>query len=143
GRHFDGVPFNMVRNRSGKCRFFDQEWHLKPTLELGYIVFRGLRDSLARVTSCAEPAQETPLELHRLITVVLARLGILVTQTEIDRYVMMERQVQAWVQGRTAHEATPENLQAEWRRTLQQRAPAERATLIRERLTLTEQIALA
>jgi len=136
GRHFDLAPFNMVRDSSGETHFFDQEWSLKPTVELGYLVVRGLRDSLFRMTSCAPPAAHTPHNVNELVVGVLAELGILQTRPEIDRYTLMESQIQAWVQGRAAPTMSAEAAQAQWNSTLKLRAPAERDALVRERQTL-------
>lgn len=136
GRHFDLVPFNMVRDASGETHFVDQEWSLTPTVELGYLVVRGLRDSLRRVTSCAQPAANTPDNVNQLIVDVLAELGILLTRAEIERYALMESQIQAWFKGRAASEMSAEAAQAQWNVTLKQRVPAERAVLVKERQAL-------
>ena len=126
GRYFDLAPFNMVRDASGETQFFDQEWFLIPSVELGYLVVRGLRASLFRVTSCAQPAADTPHNVNQLIVSVLAELGILLTRAEIDRYTLMEGQLQAWVQGQAAPTMSTDAAQAQWNAALKQRVPVER-----------------
>lgn len=133
GSHFDAAPFNMVRDAFGKTTFFDQEWHIKPKIEFGYIVFRGLKDSLMRVTSYAPPAAGTPLNANQLIVAILADMGVFVTKIEFDRYALMESQVQAWVQGRLDVMPADEAISRSWAAALHVRSAVEREALARER----------
>jgi hypothetical protein len=83
----------------GRLQFFDQEWRIKSDIEIGFVLFRGLRDSLARVTSCAAPAAGTPHKGVELIQAILAYNGISLTEFDIRRYQQFEWRIQKWVQG--------------------------------------------
>ncbi len=136
GTHFDATPFNMVRDADGTAHFFDQEWRLTPAVEFGYVVFRGLRDSLARVSSCAKPATGTPARINDLVVGILAECGVLLTRPDVDRYTLMEGQVQAWVQGRTASNMTDADAALHWNSALTERLPVQRNVLAQETRSL-------
>ena len=136
GTHFDATPFNLVRDANGTAHFFDQEWQLTPTVEFGYVVYRGLRDSLARVSSCAKPAAGTPIRINDLVVGILAECGVLLTRPDIDRYALMEGQIQAWVQGRSASTMTATDAANYWTVALTERQPVQRDALAQEARSL-------
>jgi SAM-dependent methyltransferase len=133
GRYFDAAPFNMICAADGACRFIDQEWRLRPDIEFGYLVYRGLRDSLGRVTSSATPEKNTTVNINLLISAVLAELGVMLTSIELDRFSLLEQQVQSWAQGLTAESVSDDWIANMRNRALNQRAPRDRAALIQER----------
>ncbi|UVF18354.1 methyltransferase domain-containing protein [Microvirga terrae] len=98
GALFDATPLNAVMDK-GELHFFDQEWHIKEDIEIGFILFRGLRDSIIRITSCAAPLAGTPTNVVNLILDVLAYNGVSLTESDIKRYQQLEWRVQRWVQG--------------------------------------------
>ena len=132
GRHFDATPFNMTRDESDDTHFFDQEWQLTPAPELGYLVYRGLRDSLCRISSWAVPAAGTPTGINDIVVGILAECGVLVTRPDINRYVLMEGQVQAWVQGRLESSMSQDDAAHTWTVKRQERLPAQRNALVRD-----------
>lgn len=144
GAHFDLAPFNMVRSKDGEIHFFDQEWHLKPQLEFGYVIYRGLRDSFARLTSCAAPAQGTPIRINDIIVNVLAYNGALLSRADVDRYAVMEGQIQSWVQGRPSSDMTLADAEHAWAGALTERLSIKRNVLtqqiqsLRDNLNATE-----
>jgi 2-polyprenyl-3-methyl-5-hydroxy-6-metoxy-1,4-benzoquinol methylase len=133
GRFFDAAPFNLIQLTKGACCFVDQEWRLMPDVEFGFLVFRGLRDSLMRVTSSAAAAPNTPSNVNVLISTILAELGVMVTKIELDRFSLMEQQVQSWIQGRVAEDISEDLIAGFRNSSLHQRAPLDRASLIQER----------
>lgn len=129
GRLFDATPFNSVMDERGKLVFFDQEWRLSPSLELGFIIFRGLRDSILKVTSYSMPAAGTPMNINRLVMAILADLGVTITKVEIEGYVSLESRIQKWVLGQ-CDEAVNESLNEYfWTSSLNVRVESDRATL--------------
>lgn len=98
GALFDATPLNAALSK-GQLHFFDQEWRIKEGVEIGFILFRGLRDSIARITSCAAPLAGTPTNVVGLILEILAYNGVSLTTSDISRYQQLEWRVQRWVQG--------------------------------------------
>ncbi len=140
GRCFDLMPLNMLRGPEGDTHFVNQEWRLIPTVELGYLVVRGLSDSLRMVPSCATPIAGTPHGINLISIGVLAELGIMVARAEFDRYALMEAQAQAWVHGRSVPDLTADMVQAQWNLVIPVREPVERAELARQQRRLRETI---
>lgn len=99
GSLFDATPLNAAVDSDGQLQFFDQEWRIKSAIEIGFVLFRGLRDSLARITSCAAPLAGTPQKGVELIQAILAYNGISLTESDIRRHQQLEWRVQRWVQG--------------------------------------------
>jgi 2-polyprenyl-3-methyl-5-hydroxy-6-metoxy-1,4-benzoquinol methylase len=133
GRYFDAAPFNLICPADGAPRFIDQEWRLRPDVELGFLVFRGLRDSLFRVTSSAAQAADTSANINLLISAVLSELGVMVTKIELDRFTLLELQVQGWVQGHAAEDVSDDWVANMRSVAMNRRAPLDRASLIQER----------
>jgi hypothetical protein len=132
GKHFDATPFNMTQEASGDVHFFDQEWHLTEALELGYLIYRGLRDSLARVSSYAQPAAGTPVKINDMVIGILAECGVPLTRPDIDRYALVEGQIQAWVQGRAVSTMTEADASNYWAIERRDRLPSQRKALVKE-----------
>lgn len=87
GRFLDASAFNMIEGQ-GEGTFFDLEWNPWPEVDLNYVLFRGLYQSLARVNSVAQPHKSTTLSLTGLTAQVVERLSG--TAVEVDRYLMQE-----------------------------------------------------
>jgi SAM-dependent methyltransferase len=113
---FDATPLNTAMDSDGRLQFFDQEWRIKSDIEIGFVLFRGLRDSLARITSCAAPVAGTPLKGVELIQAILTYNGISITEADILRYQQLEWRVQRWVQGEPDAQPSDEMLPnpADW-----------------------------
>ena len=136
GTHFDAMPFNMIRNADGTAHFFDQEWRLKPKVEFGYIVCRGLQVSLGLVSSCAEPAPGTPARISDIVLNILAQNGVLLVQSDLNRYALMEGQLHAWTRGRIASQFKAADAENIWSGRLTERLPIQRNVLARQVQTL-------
>jgi len=99
GKYFDAVPFNFCLKEDGALVLFDDEWQVKPDLELGFLLYRGFRDSILRISNVATPASGVPLNINRLYMAVLARLGVLISAEDINGHVFIEQRIQRWVAG--------------------------------------------
>ncbi|MGE8499339.1 MAG: glycosyltransferase [Pseudomonas sp.] len=87
GRFLDASAFNMIEG-AGDGTFFDLEWNPWPEVDLNYVLFRGLYQSLARTNNVAQPHKSTTLALTDLTAQVVERLSG--TAVEVDRYLMQE-----------------------------------------------------
>ena len=110
GRYLDAIPGNMICQADGATRFIDQEWRSVQDIEFGFLMFRGLKDSLSRITSCAAPAPGTRANVNGLIADVFAELGVKVPRAEIDRLLLLELEVHCWVQGRNKEDISEETM---------------------------------
>ena len=136
GANFDAMPFNMIRSADGTVHFFDQEWRLKPEVEFGYIVCRGLQVSLSLVSSCAEPAPGAPARISDIVLNILAQNGVLLVQSDLNRYALMEGQLHAWTRGRMASQFKAADAENIWSGRLTERLPIQRNALARQVQTL-------
>lgn len=136
GKYFDAAPFNLAVDSEGNKYFFDQEWALTPDLEFGYIVFRGLRDSIYRIFSFAPPAAGTPLHINHLAIAVLEHIGVFLTRAQIDRFNEIEIRVQHWVQGQSASYVAPEAIAESWNASITLRSSADRNSLAKNNQSL-------
>ncbi|WP_245303915.1 class I SAM-dependent methyltransferase [Pseudorhodoplanes sinuspersici] len=136
GAHFDAMPFNMIRNADGTVHFFDQEWRLKPQLEFGYIIYRGLRDSLIRVSSCAASAVGTTARINDIVINILAQNGAILSRADVNRYAAMEGQIQSWIQGRITSNMSLADAERAWTTAITERLTIQRGVLAQEVQTL-------
>lgn len=136
GVHFDATPFNMIRNPDGTVHFFNQEWRLKPKIEFGYIVCRGLQVSLGLVSSCAEPTPGTPARISDIVLNILAHSCVHLVQSDLNRYAVQEVQLHAWTRGQTASPFKAADAENIWSGRLPERLPIQRNALARQVQTL-------
>ena len=101
GRYFDAVPRNMIVTPDGLPRFFDQEWQLRLSMELGFLLYRGLMLSLLGLVQVAPPRLGTPLQVLPLFYRLAHSLGIWLIDADIRRYIAYENDIQRWVSGAT------------------------------------------
>lgn len=88
GEYLDACPFNFIDGIEGESSFFDLEWNCWPTVELDFVLFRGVFHALSRVGTVARPFAGTPLGLPQLTRLVVESLtGRLV---QVERYLEME-----------------------------------------------------
>ncbi|SMX25184.1 class I SAM-dependent methyltransferase [Boseongicola aestuarii] len=84
----DAIPKNLIVDDSGVGHFFDLEWKAESKLELGYVLVRGLADSLASVESARKSKHSS--DLTSLIGDLCAGLGVPLKRAEI--YVQLEKE---------------------------------------------------
>jgi len=128
GRYFDATPFNAISDQNGKLRLFDQEWRAKSPLEIGFILFRGLKGSIVRITSYAEPKPDTPRNINRLVMAVLAHQGVLISKGDVERYDELELRFQKWINGELDEQINERLIQEFWTSSLNIRPSAHQVT---------------
>lgn len=102
GDAIDLVPHNLVQDGDGNPRFIDLEWRAAQPLPLGYLAFRGLLELVAGCVSVARPFDERHAEVPRFIADAMRQCGseLLLLDTDIERYLDMERHFQQVATGR-------------------------------------------
>ncbi|MFM0324045.1 class I SAM-dependent methyltransferase [Caballeronia glebae] len=101
-RFVEALPRNLVVSDDGAPHFFGLEWAYGESIELGYLLFRGLYCSLAELRSVAVPAAGTATRYDALFTRALNSLGADVQPAVLARYVAEERDFELRTQGRSA-----------------------------------------
>ena len=99
GALFDWTPLNCIETGAGQLTFFDKEWTIESDLTLSYVILRGLFGSLASVSSCAKPAEGTPLEIMPLLREAMRMQSIGITDEHVEKYIAQESSVQHWING--------------------------------------------
>lgn len=94
----DALPFNMIRQESGKVIYFDQEWIANEPISMGYIAFRGVFHSLLRITSFASTRFYHNNNLGRFTLDVLQSIGFDCDEQDLDAYLHQEARFMAFVQ---------------------------------------------
>lgn len=128
GRAFDMVPQNLVVNEQG-AHFFDVEWSVNQKLPLGVVMVRGLRDSVAKLSSCAYTANDVTFKVNELVLSISAGLGVLISKSQLNAMAELDLRVQAWVRGDAAAAIDLDSIERDWSRTLIVRNPADRDLL--------------
>jgi hypothetical protein len=123
GRYLDAIPSNMICQADGAARFIDQEWRSAEDIGFGFLMFRGLKDSLSRIMSCAAPARGTPVNVNGLISDVFAELGVKVPRAEFDRLSLLELEFHCWVQGHNKEDMSEETIRLSRNACLRPRMP--------------------
>ena len=100
GNYFDAVPFNLIRDHSGAYHFIDQEWTLTAGIELQFLIYRGLKESLFKLSCVAPPQAGTPTNIHRLIKAALAQLGLLISDGDLRRFEELGQRIHNWAYGK-------------------------------------------
>ncbi|MDR5804193.1 glycosyltransferase [Caballeronia sp. LZ001] len=101
GRLVDGLPRNLIVSGE-QARFFDLEWKLGESIELGYLLFRGAYCSLWELRSVAAPAEGTSLHFRALFEAALARTSVTVGDDALERFARTERDFQQSTAGRSS-----------------------------------------
>ena len=102
GEAIDLVPHNLVQDANGDPRFIDLEWRAAQQLPLGYIAFRGLLEIVGGCVSVARPYDPEHGEVGQFIAGAMRQCGadLLLLDTDIERYLEMERRFQFAVSNR-------------------------------------------
>ncbi|GHT81632.1 hypothetical protein AGMMS49543_04590 [Betaproteobacteria bacterium] len=89
GNYLDAAPNNWIIHPDGSAAFIDLEWEMPFALPLEFILFRSLFLTLHRVTSCARPAQDVPLNLGQLTMMTLDHLNIRINAPDMDNFLFI------------------------------------------------------
>lgn len=128
GRAFDMIPQNLIVNGAERS-FFDAEWSVGADFPFGTVVIRGLRDSIAKITSCAFTATGAPHSVNELVLAILAHLGWLVSKSEFDAMAEFDLRIQSWVRGSESGSIDLSSVGRDWEKVLNVRNPADRDLL--------------
>ena len=101
-RLVDALPRNLIVADDGRRQFFDLEWKLGDTIELGYMLFRGLYCSMWELRTVARPAEGTSLRFQPLFEGILAKLGAVLPAGALERYAFEEAKFQRNTAGRSS-----------------------------------------
>jgi SAM-dependent methyltransferase len=102
----DAVPANLLFDGTMPTSFIDLEWNTGEEVSLGYIVFRGLLNSLLKISCFYPPADEKNVNMDYLITRVSESLNLDMSQELIGDYVARENNFQTLVHGPQAKDLT-------------------------------------
>lgn len=94
GEFVDAIPRNLSFDHTETPHFFDQEWKLNEPLEIGFLVYRGIFDSLETLMNCAKPVAGVSLNRLALFQHFTRSLGWKVSPDDIRRYAHLE--VRIW-----------------------------------------------
>jgi GT2 family glycosyltransferase/Flp pilus assembly protein TadD/SAM-dependent methyltransferase len=100
GNLIDAIPRNLIVQANDEAVFMDKEWSATFPLELGYIVFRGLFLSLLDVKTIADSKHSLPAERTKLFKIIAKSLGLLISDSDLERYLKVESNFQEWVSGK-------------------------------------------
>ena len=91
GRLIEALPEKMVVGAGMRTGFIDQDLTIDHPLELGFLLFRGLRRSLLVCQQIAPPAGGRELTINRLGQTVASLLGVPLSEGDLARYDEMEK----------------------------------------------------
>ncbi len=92
GGEIDLVPHNLVQATDGRLVYIDREWHQTAPLALGFLLFRGLFETLASAPPVARPFEPTHLQCRVFIAELLALLhpALILDEARIEAYLARE-----------------------------------------------------
>lgn len=98
----DCTPFNLIYDEEkNSLTAIDLEWVANEPQSIGYIVFRGLLGSLAKIKSFALPSPEVLSSCFEILLNVMNCLGFDVKKENILEWLEQENLLQCAVQGKT------------------------------------------
>ncbi len=103
-RLLDATPFNLA-GPDNRLRFFDLEWQPAWPVEYGFVVFRGLFWSLARLRSVATGPLTGQTTVRAVTMDVLHAAGLHVSDADAERYLDLEAALQEQTSGVAAPQA--------------------------------------
>ncbi len=101
GACIDMLPHNLIEDAQGGLHFIDLEWTREAGIPLGYLLFRGLFETLSACPPVARPHDEAELSFVTFMERVIETLrpGLLACTPIFASCVEMEREFQAAVSG--------------------------------------------
>jgi len=92
GGEIDIVPHNLVQAVDGSLVYIDREWRKAEPLSLGFLLFRGLFETLSSCPPVARPFDSTQLQYRVFISELLALLhpALILDEARIDAYLAQE-----------------------------------------------------
>jgi len=104
GDCIDLLPHNLVVATDGTARFIDREWEREDGITLGYLVFRGLFETLSACPPVARPHDADELSFPVFIARLMATAGpgFAPDAARLQDYLRQEETLQRIVSGRAA-----------------------------------------
>lgn len=93
GSLFDCIPQNLVITDNNEAIFIDQEWEVKDSLQLGYLLTRALFPALHGAAHCAIGPDTFDGSRLGLFLAVTSKLGWSLTQETVEAYANHETQI--------------------------------------------------
>ena len=102
GSSIDLLPHNLILAGDGTAHFIDHEWTREGGVPLGYLVFRGLFETLSACPPVARPHDEGELSFLTFITRLMATAGagFELSAQRLQAYLELESGFQRAVAGR-------------------------------------------
>src|SRR5690606_22542867 len=104
GESIDLLPHNLILCADGSACFIDHEWAREGGVTLGYLVFRGLFETLSACPPVARPQDEAELGFPAFIGRLMATAGpgFELSGDRLQSYLDLESEFQRAVTGRGA-----------------------------------------
>ena len=102
GMYFDVIPQNLIKNNKGNYETIDMEWEYQSEIELGYLIFRALINTMSMLKRIGFPAIKTyekNINYIDFIKNIFKEYGFNLSFQELKRYSDLESQVQEFVSG--------------------------------------------
>jgi len=84
-KYIDAIPINLITQENG-FRFIDLEISLNHDIEWGYLIFRGIYVSLARLSSVAVPKDSQYTKIENILYALFSYLGYELNPDKLDQY---------------------------------------------------------
>lgn len=75
GNYIDATPFNLIIDKNGMGHFFDLKWDFGSAIPIQLVILRGLYIAMTRITFCAKPHQDVPINILNISADVMRTLG--------------------------------------------------------------------
>ncbi len=99
GSYVDMTPRNLIVDKNGVGKFFDQEWEYVEAIQVGYMVFRALMTSIGEMKNVAHPLDQANSQALPLIMKIAESVGFSFSAQQIKDYMAFERTFQKCVVG--------------------------------------------
>ncbi len=99
GALLDATPRNMMFDGEA-IRFVNLGWVAGETIELGYLLFRGLYDALSALTFCEKPQPALKMDIRQFLAIATRAAGMPLSDDSCARYLALEEAFQAEITGR-------------------------------------------
>ena len=99
GSYVDMTPRNLIVDKNGVGKFFDQEWEYVEEIQVGYVVFRALMTSIGEMNHVSHPLERANSQALPLIMKIAESVGFSFSVQQIRDYMAFERIFQKSVVG--------------------------------------------
>lgn len=99
GRQFDGIPHNIIQDKSGEFVLIDREWQLSVGVALGHLIFRSCLLILGGLSYIGVPDNPSIKSRRDFVLAVFESLGLSVDNRLLETWAALEFQLQSDVTG--------------------------------------------